>query len=78
MLKSDNGNNFIGTEKELSKSFLEMEQNKIRRFLQNVGSDWIIWKKNLPAGSHFGGFWECQIRSARAVWNHHSELKDQA
>ena len=71
MLKSDSGNNFIGTEKA-------MEQNKIRRFLQNLGSDWIIWKKNLPAGSHFGGFWECQIRSARAVWNQYSELKDQA
>ena len=35
-----------------------MNQNKIRRFLQNMGSDWIIWKKNSPAGSYFGGFLE--------------------
>ena len=67
MLRSDNGSNFIGAEKELSEDFLDMDQNKIRRFLQNLGSDWIIWKKNPPAGSHFGGVWEHQIRSARAV-----------
>ena len=67
MLRSDNGSNFIGAEKELSKDFLDMDQNKIRRFLQNLGSDWIIWKKNPPAESHFGGIWEHQIRSARAV-----------
>ena len=67
MLRSDNGSNFIGAEKELSEDFLDMDQNKIRRFLQNLGSDWIIWKKNPPAESHFGGVWEHQIRSARAV-----------
>ena len=67
MLRSDNGSNFIGAEKELSKDFLDMDQNKIRRFLQNLGSDWIIWKKNPPAESHFGGIWEHQIRSARVV-----------
>ena len=39
MLRSDNGSNFIGGEKELSKGFLEIDQNKIRRFLQNLGSD---------------------------------------
>ena len=55
MLRRNNGSNFIGVEKELSKVFLEIDQNKIRRFLQNFGSDWITWKKNLPAGSHFGG-----------------------
>ena len=42
ILRSDNGSNFIGAEKELSKDFLEMDQNKIRRFLHNLGSDWII------------------------------------
>ena len=73
----------IGAEKELSKGFLEMDQNKIRRFLQNLGSDWMIWKNNPPAGSHFGGIWECQIRSARTVLGsllrtHGSSLNDEA
>ena len=59
-----------------------MNQNKIRRFLQNLISDWIIWK-NSPAGSHFGGICECQIRSARAVLEsilktHGSSLNDEA
>ena len=48
-----------------------------------MSSDWIIWKKNSPAGSHFGGIWECQIRSARAVLEsllrtHESSLNDEA
>ena len=33
ILRCDNGSNFIGVEKELSKGFLKMDQNKIRRFL---------------------------------------------
>ena len=32
MLRCDNGSNFIGVEKELSKGFLKMDQNKFRRF----------------------------------------------
>ena len=50
--------------------------------MQNLGSDWIIWKKNPPAGSHFGGIWEHQIRSARAIFGsllgtHGSSLNDE-
>ena len=67
MLRSENGSNFIGAGKQLSKGFLEMDQNKIRRFLQNLGSDWINWRKNPPVESHFAGIWKRQIRSARAV-----------
>ena len=33
------------------------------------GADWIVWKKNPPNASHFGGIWERQIRSARATLN---------
>ena len=36
MLRSDNGSNFKGAKKELCKGFLEMDQNKIRRFFQNL------------------------------------------
>ena len=81
MLSSDNASNFTGAEKELSKGFLEMDQDKIRRFLQNLSSNWIIWKKNPPAGRHFDGIWEHLIRSARAVLGsllrtHGSSLND--
>ena len=67
MMGCDNGSNFIGAEKELSKGFLEINQNKIRKFFQNFGSAWMIRKKNPLAESHFSGIWERQIRSARAV-----------
>ena len=32
-------------------------------------ADWIVWKKNPPNASHFGGIWERQIHSARAILN---------
>ena len=67
MLRSNHGSNFIGAEKDLSKGFLEMDQNKNRQFEQNLGNDWIIWKKNPPARSRFGGIWERQVRSAKEV-----------
>ena len=83
MIRSDNGSNFIGAEKELNKAFLEMNQNKIQTYLQTLGTDWILWKKNPPAGSHFGGVWERQIRSARAILTsllktHGASLNDEA
>ena len=82
MLRSDNGSSFITAEKELSKGILEMDQNKFRRFLQNLGSNWIIWKKNPPAVTHFGKMWRRQIRSARTVLGsrlrtHGSSLNDE-
>ena len=67
MLRFDNGSNFIEVEKQLSRSSKEMDKSKIRRFLQSLGSDWIIWKKNPSAGNHVGGIWECQFRPARTV-----------
>ena len=67
-LWSDNGNNFVGAEKELSKACFE-QNSKVKDFLGLKGADWIVWKKNPPNASHFGGIWERQIRSARAILN---------
>ena len=78
MLWCDNRRNFIGAEKELSRGFLEMDQNKIRRFLQNSGSDWIIWKKNPPAGSHFREFGSAKSGQQGQCLNHYSQLMDPA
>ena len=44
-IRSDNGSNFVGAEKELLKAFEEMH-HKIKSFLQNNGSDWIVWHRN--------------------------------
>lgn len=66
-MRSDNGSNFVGAEKELQKAFKEMNHQQIESFLRNQGADWVIWEKNPPAASHMGGVWERQIRSARAI-----------
>ena len=82
MLRSDNINNFIGAGKEL-KGFLKMGHKQIRVYLQNLDSGWVIWEKNQPGGSHFGGILEGQVRSARAgvaslLKTHGSSLNDEA
>ena len=41
-------------------------QSKISNMLMQKGITWIF---NPPAGSHFGGFWERQIRSVRRILN---------
>ena len=66
-IKSDNGSNFVEAEAELKKAFMEMNHNQIKKILQNKGTDWCIWKRNPPYGSHLGGVWERQIRTARAI-----------
>lgn len=44
MLKSDYVSNLTESDEEL-KSILEMSHKQIRVYLQNSGSDWVIWKK---------------------------------
>ena len=71
-IKSDNGSNFVGAEAELKKAFMEMNHDQIKIFLQNKGTDWCIWKRNPPYGSHLGGVWERQIRTARTILSSHN------
>ena len=66
ILHCDNRSNFVGTQREIAKTFQEMDHQKIQHFLENIGSDYIIWHRNLPEVSHMGGVWERQIPSA---WN---------
>ena len=66
MRRFDNGSNFIGAESKLNKGFMEIDNNQTRTCLQNLGSDWMIWKKHPPAGSHFGGIWKDEISFGRA------------
>ena len=68
-LRCDNGTNFVGAENELKRSLDEMDDERIKEFLLESGTDWINWKKNTPAASHMGGVWERQIRTTRAILN---------
>ena len=64
---SDNGSNFIGAERELSKAYEEMDDDKIQSFMQEHGRDWIKRYNNPPLASHMRDGWERQIRSAGAI-----------
>jgi len=83
IMRSDNGTDFVGAKNELDKSLKELDHEKVKRFLQSKGSEWIIWKFNPPYASHMGGVWERQIRSARRILSsllyHHGEsLNDES
>jgi hypothetical protein len=63
-LRSDNGSNFVGAEKELREAISEWNQVRIDSFLKQKE---IQWRFNPPAASHMGGIWERQIRSIRRI-----------
>ena len=81
-IRSDNGTNFVGTDSELRKALEEMNQEQIRDYLLQNGTDWITWYKNPLGASHMGGVWERQIQSARNILaallkTHGQSLKDE-
>ena len=67
LINFDNGTNFVGAKSELQRSLSEMDEDKISHFLQNGGTDWVTCKNNPQSGSHMGGVWERQIKSARVI-----------
>ncbi len=54
-IRSDNGTNFVATEKELKQTLKEWNLDKIENALSQRGIKWIF---NPPTGSHHGGVWE--------------------
>eukprot|EP00112_Aurelia_sp_Birch-Aquarium-sp1_P006390 Seg1706.9 transcript_id=Seg1706.9/GoldUCD/mRNA.D3Y31 product="hypothetical protein" protein_id=Seg1706.9/GoldUCD/D3Y31 len=61
----------------------EVEENCDIPGKQCQNTDWILWKRNVPAASHMGGVWERQIRSVRAILssllkNHGHALDDES
>jgi hypothetical protein len=66
-LRSDNGTNFVGAEKELEKAFVQMDHHVIGDFLLKDMCDYFPFKMNAPSASHTGGVWERQIRSVRRI-----------
>jgi len=68
VLRSDNGTNFVGADRELRDEVNKLhEQNdRIHRAALAMKID---WKFNPPHASHFGGVWERQIRTVRKILN---------
>lgn len=65
-LRSDNGTNFVGVERELKKAILEWNTSRIEDTLLQRGIKWMF---NPPTASHQGGVWERLIRSIRKILN---------
>lgn len=66
-LHSDQGTNFMGAQRELTKPLNEMDQEKVRSSLLREQCNWITFKTNILSASHMGGVWERQIRTVRNV-----------
>lgn len=65
-MRSDNGRNFVGAERELWEAIEVWNQAQINDFLLQKNIRWVF---NPPTGSHHGGAWERLIRSIRRVLN---------
>jgi len=55
VIRCDNATNFVGGESELRKAFCRLDHTKLNLFLSNLGTDWLIFRKNPPSASHMGG-----------------------
>lgn len=64
VIRSDNGTNFVGAERELREELDKWNQTQLNNFMLQRNID---WKFNPPAASNFGGVWERLIRSVRKV-----------
>ena len=67
MLRSDNGSNFMGAQKELGKAYKEMDPQETELFLHNIGVDYINLAQESTSGGGGGGVWERQIQWARTI-----------
>jgi hypothetical protein len=66
-IRSDNGSNFVGANRELRDSIARW--NDSHRFKEYLQQNFIEWKFNPPTASNMGGVWERNIRTARKVLN---------
>ncbi|XP_050416043.1 uncharacterized protein LOC126831000 [Patella vulgata] len=63
-IRSDNGSNLVGANRELKLCIDKWNKDKLTKEFTQKG---IRWEFNPPAASHFGGVWERLIRIVRKV-----------
>ena len=62
---SDNGTNFVATEKELLQNVLKWNHQSIAESMVKKG---VNWKFNPPSAPHHGGVWERLVRSFKQTF----------
>lgn len=65
-MRSDHGSNFMGAERQFGDALASLNHNKIQNTMALEG---IRCRFNPPAGSHYGGVWECIIHMVRRILN---------
>lgn len=63
-IRSDNGTNFVGSNRELKAALQELNQDKMQKVLVQEG---IKWTFNPSHGAHHGGVWERLIQQVKRV-----------
>lgn len=63
-IRSDQGTNFIGAQKELEGSVKQLDNDKIPKTLLKRGTEWTF---NPLSGAHHGGVWEKLIRPVKKI-----------
>ncbi|XP_071085478.1 uncharacterized protein [Haliotis cracherodii] len=66
IVRSDNGTNFRGAQKELREAIRAWNHHEIQEHMLQKEIQWMF---NPPSASHMGGVWERQIRTVRKVLN---------
>ena len=59
---SDNGTNFVGSERELREALKRLDNERI---VDQLSNERVQWHFNPPSSPHFGGAWECLVQSAK-------------
>lgn len=71
-IRTDQGTNFVGAQKELGEAIKELDHKKIEKTLLKEGVKWMF---NPPSGAHHGGVWERLIKLTKKILS--SVLKEQ-
>ena len=73
LVRSDNGTNFVGGEKEINEAIRKWNDNP--KVMNMLLVHQVEWKFNPPVAPHMGGAWERQIQTVKKVMN--TVLKNQ-
>ncbi len=79
-LRSDNGTNFVGAQRELKIAIAAWNKEHIVQWMKQEDIEWVF---NPPLAPHFGGIWEREIKTVKQVLNsmiseQNIKLKDEA
>ncbi|XP_036344982.1 uncharacterized protein LOC118754222 [Rhagoletis pomonella] len=66
-IRSDNGTNFIGADREMQRQLKDFEEGTIPDALANQNIEWVF---NCPLSPQAGGCWERLVRSVKRAMKH--------